>query len=324
MSTEQIELCPASPPSAGRAAPPVNRVLVVDDSVMGQRIAGRILERRADLQAVFASDGRQALAVIARDPPDVVLTDLNMPGLNGLEVVEAIRRKYARGPVILMTAHGSEDIAIQALRAGAANYVHKKDLIEELSETLDKVLSVRAVDLRRKYVMGCLDERESRFRIDNDPALITPLSNLLQEELDATGFCDDTTRMRIGIALTEAIANALYHGNLEVSSDLRQEDERRFYSLAEKRRTEHPYRDRHIHVRTRLDREAVTYVIRDEGPGFDVQAVQWYEDDDLSRIGGRGHMLIRTFMDEVSHNPAGNQITLVKRRNSEQTASPAP
>jgi anti-sigma regulatory factor (Ser/Thr protein kinase) len=247
-----------------------------------------------------------------------------MPGLNGLELVEAIRRKHSRVPVILMTAHGSEDIAIQALRAGAANYVHKKDLIEELNETLDKVLSVRAVDLRRKHVMGCLDERESRFRIENDPALITPLSNLLQEELDATGFCDDTTRMRIGIALTEAIANALYHGNLEVSSDLRQEDERLFYSLADERRTEQPYRDRHIHVRTRLDREAVTYVIRDEGPGFDVQAAHWYEDADLSRIGGRGHMLIRTFMDEVSHNPTGNQITLVKRRMSEQTASPAP
>jgi anti-sigma regulatory factor (Ser/Thr protein kinase) len=68
----------------------------------------------------------------------------------------------------------------------------------------------------------------------------------------------------------------------------------------------------------------VTYVIRDEGPGFDVQAAHWYEDADLSRIGGRGHMLIRTFMDEVSHNPTGNQITLVKRRTSEQTASPAP
>jgi CheY-like chemotaxis protein len=174
MSTDQIESRPAPQQHAGRAAPGVTRVLVVNDSPMGRRIAGRILERRADLQAVFASDGREALAVIARDPPDVVLTDLSMPGLNGLELVEVIRRTHSRVPVILKTAHGSEDIAMRALRAGAANYVHKKDLSEEPSETLDKVLSVRAVDLRRKHVMGCLDERESRFRIENDPALITP------------------------------------------------------------------------------------------------------------------------------------------------------
>ena len=55
--------------------------------------------------------------------PAVVLTDLQMPGLDGLALVQEIREKYPRLPVILMTAHGSEDVAILALRAGATNYV---------------------------------------------------------------------------------------------------------------------------------------------------------------------------------------------------------
>ena len=59
-----------------------------------------------------------------------------------------------------------------------------------------------------------------------------PLIQMLQEDLGGMGVCDATARMRVGVALQEALANALYHGNLEVSSDLRQDDEREFFKLA--------------------------------------------------------------------------------------------
>ena len=120
--------------------------------------------------------------------------------------------------------------------------------------------------------------------------------------------------MRVGVALQEALANALYHGNLEVSSDLRQEDEREFYKLASLRRGLEPYRDRRIRIEARLHRGEATYIIEDEGPGFDTSALDRPIDpEDLMRIGGRGMLLIRTFMDEVHHNATGNQITMVKR-----------
>ncbi len=61
----------------------------------------------------FAGHGREALEVIAREPPDVVLTDLLMPEMDGLELVERIKRDYPATPVILMTAHGSEEIAVK-------------------------------------------------------------------------------------------------------------------------------------------------------------------------------------------------------------------
>ena len=120
------------------------------------------------------------------------------------------------------------------------------------------------------------------------------------------GICDATARMRVGVALQEALANALYHGNLEVSSDLRQDDEREFYEPRPPPKVEEPYRDRRIHVEARLDRDAATYTIEDEGPGFDTSSLDRPIDpEDLMRIGGRGMLLIRTFMDEVSHNDGG-------------------
>ncbi len=289
-------------------------ILIVDDYQVDRRIAGAIVDKIPDLRAAYAGDGREALDSIAREAPAVVLTDLQMPGMDGLALVEEIRERFPRLPVILMTAYGSEDVAIQALRAGATNYVPKKSLAKELGQTLRQVLELSAVDRRRQRVLEALERRESHFRLENDPALVMPLIRLIQEDLGGMDVCDETARMRVGVALQEALVNALYHGNLEVSSDLRQDDEREFYDLADRRRALEPYRDRRIHVEARLDRGTATYVIEDEGPGFDTSSLDRpIEPEDLMRVGGRGMLLIRTFMDEVSHNQAGNRVTLVKR-----------
>jgi CheY-like chemotaxis protein len=304
----------------------VATVLIVDDYVVERRVAGSIVEKIAGLKAIYAGDGKEALEVIIREKPSVVLTDLQMPGMDGLELVQNIREKFPRLPVILMTAHGSEDVAIQALRVGATNYVPKKTLARELPDTLRQVLDFSAVSRHRQRVLGSLVRRESAFTLENDPELLSPLIQVLQEDLEGMSIGDATTRMRVGVALQEALANALYHGNLEVSSDLRQDDERVFYDTARRRRTEEPYSERRIHLNARLDRDEATYIIEDEGPGFDVSTLDRPIDpEDLMRIGGRGMLLIRTFMDEIRHNDRGNRITLVKRntaRGSEPIRAP--
>src|SRR4051794_36875394 len=206
-------------------------VLIVDDSMVDRRIAGGIVEKIAGLAVTYARDGREALDAIARETPAIVLTDLQMPGMDGLALVQEVRERFPRLPVILMTAYGSEDVAIQALRAGATNYVPKKSLAKELGQTLRQVLDLSASARHRQRVLEALERRESSFRLENDPGLITPLIQLIQEDLTGMDVCDATARMRIGVALQEALANALYHGNLEVSSELRQVDEREFYDL---------------------------------------------------------------------------------------------
>jgi anti-sigma regulatory factor (Ser/Thr protein kinase) len=118
------------------------------------------------------------------------------------------------------------------------------------------------------------------------------------------------------VALEEALANAILHGNLEASSELRQEDENQYHQMADNRRRLPPYKDRHVHCTFKLTRSEAVFSFRDEGPGFDPSTLPNPTDpENLGRIGGRGLLLIRTFMDEVTFNEKGNQITLVKRRN---------
>ena len=156
---------------------------------------------------------------------------------------------------------------------------------------------------------------ESQFVLDNDAALIPPLVGHLEDTLGRLKFADSNELMRMSVALQEALLNAMYHGNLEVSSDLRQENEKAYHDFIRVRRLEAPYRDRRVHFRVRISPAEAVYVVRDEGTGFDPSLLPDPTDPaNLERVGGRGLLLISTFMDTVSHNAHGNEITLTKQR----------
>jgi CheY-like chemotaxis protein len=299
-------------------------VLVVDDSAVDRTRAGGLLKKRPGLTPVFAANGREALAAIAERAPDLVLTDLQMPEMDGLALVETIRRTFPGLPVILMTAHGNEAVAVHALRKGAAGYVAKRNLAGELVATVLNVLEIARADLSQKHVLACLTQTESRFELDNNITSIAPLIGQLEANLNRMGLCDETGLIRVAVALREALVNAIYHGNLDLTSALLEVDEARFADLAARRPHQEPYASRRVHLLARETRNEVTYIIRDEGQGFDLASLPDPTlPENLERHTGRGLFLIRTFMDEVSHNAAGNEITMVKRRDAAAPGSVA-
>ncbi len=289
-------------------------VLVVDDSSLFRRLVGGLIRDGIGCRVAYANDGIEALRLLESTEPSVVITDVQMPRMDGFELVQSIRTDHPHIPVILMTAYGSEAIAAHALNAGAASYVPKECLTSDIVNTLRLILTVVKSNQRRRLLLACQTARTGSFEMGNDPEFFPPLIGLVQEDLLSFSVGDATTRMRVAIALQEALANALYHGNLECCSDLRQEDERDFYRLADERQAIEPYRSRRIHVEMRIDHDGFRIDIRDEGPGFDVTSLDKpFDPEDLTRIGGRGMLLIRSFLDEVIHNASGNQITLIKR-----------
>jgi CheY-like chemotaxis protein len=290
-------------------------ILVVDDSAVDRLVARRLLEKHGAWRVAQAVDGADALEAIARSAPALVLTDLQMPRVDGLSLVEQVRERFPGVPVVLMTGHGSEEIAITALRAGAASYVPKRNLPTDLISTVEQVLAASQTDDRRTRVLGALSERVSRYTLENDPALVSPLVQVLREELVAFGLCDATGATRAGIALEEAILNAVYHGNLGVSSDLKLAGDGSFERLAAARRFEAPYRERRVRVSAELTPTGASFIVADEGPGFNVAALPDPTDPaNLERPSGRGVLFMRTFMDDVRYNSIGNAVTLVKLR----------
>lgn len=296
-------------------------ILVVDDSLTDRRLAGGLLEKTGQWGVIYAEDGKDALLRLELDVPDLVLTDMQMPNMNGLELVETIKREYPLIPTILMTAQGSEEIAVQALQRGAASYVPKKRLADDLVETVERVLAASHDERSSSQLMNRMALNEYEFVLENDLGLVMSVANYLQQGVRSMRLCGDTDRLRVGIALEEALLNAYYHGNLEVSSELREVDHKAFYELARQRALEAPYWDRRIRVRAKFTRDEVSYTIRDEGKGFDYSKLPDPTDPaNLERCSGRGVLLMRTFMDEVRFNDAGNEVTLVKQREAAEDA----
>jgi CheY-like chemotaxis protein len=300
----------------------MTRILVVDDNRSQAEEFGLLL-RNAGCEVTHAGNGREAMDLLRLELPDIVLTDLDMPVMDGLELVQAIRRDYPALPVILMTAMGSEDVAAKALHLGAASYVRKRNLAQEVVRTVGSVLAVARALPRQEQALGCLTDGQLSFVLDNDPDQVPPLLGYLEQVAWHLHPSDRTDRIRVGIALNEALINAIQHGNLELNSDLRQEDDDVFRALGDERRRQTPYQERRVRIRATLSRSEAVYVVEDEGPGFDRDTVTVASDPaNLERIGGRGLMLIRAFMDEVEHNEKGNRITLRKRYPTTESSAP--
>jgi anti-sigma regulatory factor (Ser/Thr protein kinase) len=162
--------------------------------------------------------------------------------------------------------------------------------------------------------MACLSRSNRLFTLQNDSSLFTPLIVHFQEECVALGICDQSERIRMGVGLGEALANAMFHGNLELSSSLRETDCDAYHAMAETRRRQAPFQDRRIEIEVRLERDMAVFVIRDEGPGFDPSALPDPTDPaNLDKVTGRGILLMRAFMDQVDFNARGNEVTMVKQ-----------
>ena len=295
-------------------------ILVVDDSSVDRRFVGGLLQRDGRFQVEFADDGSQALTKMRTLTPELIVTDLQMPNRNGLELVTAVRMHHSAVPIILMTGHGSEALAVEALQRGAAGYVPKAQLGERLLETIDEALSLSRADRSYERLIACLKRCEFTFELENDGSLVDPLVELVQQMVAGMKLTDATGRYRVGAALKEALLNAIYRGNLEISFKEMHDSraglvEGKGDDIVRRRREAAPYRDRQVQVFATIDGEQARFVVRDAGPGFQPSKIPAAgQPGSLDPETGRGLVLIRAFMDEVTFNDRGNEITLIKRK----------
>ncbi len=292
----------------------MERILVVDDSQEARDLAGECL-RDHGMTPVFACNGREAMSAIEDHPPDAVLTDLHMPEMDGLELVRLVRSRFSGLPVVLMTSQGSEETAVSALRAGALSYVPKAKLRNNLCDAMGMVMAAVEERRFRERTRSLLEHSEASFLLGYEMDGPNALISHLQGNLRQVNFCDDTELFQIGTALAEALSNAIDHGNLELDSAIREQGADVYAELRQQRATQDPYRDRRVRVTEMLRPDVVQYRVQDEGKGFDVSCVpDPLHPDCLLKVSGRGLLLLRTFMDDVTFNETGSEVTMTRRR----------
>ncbi|TWT54209.1 putative transcriptional regulatory protein TcrX [Rubripirellula amarantea] len=290
-----------------------SHILVVDDSPTQLRQMQILLEQDG-YQVESAVGVEEALAAIAEKPPLLVVSDMQMPGMSGLDLVEILRGTNPSLPVVLTTSEGSEDVAADALRRGAASYVPKRDLNTTLAPVVRQVLSIGESQRSVLEVAQYTKEAMLTLEIDNQESIVPAVIARLEKMLIEMDLFSECTRMQIGMALDEALLNAIVHGNLEISSELRDHGEGDEYNeLIAVRKSALPYADRRVTIILHATRDEVAFTIADEGPGFDFSKVGDPTDpENLECAGGRGLFMIHAFMDDVVYNDKGNCLKMVK------------
>lgn len=132
-------------------------VLLVDDEEVVLKSVGGFLERCGH-RVRTAADGADALGRMSEKLPDVVITDIRMPNLDGLELLGVLKVRFPGTPVVLITGHGDVDTAVSALQRGAFDYVRKPLRLETLVAILDRI------EERRSLEQSLVEERTKLTR----------------------------------------------------------------------------------------------------------------------------------------------------------------
>jgi len=139
------------------------RVVVIDDEVNAAQALETLL-REDGYEVERANDARSGLQLVEKNAPDVVLTDLRMPGMNGLELLAKVKEIHPETMVIMMTAYGTVKTAVEAMKRGAEDYLSKPIDVEELEVVIQKALDRKVL---LEEARSLRERLEQKYRFDN-------------------------------------------------------------------------------------------------------------------------------------------------------------
>lgn len=158
----------------------MEEILVIDDSQQICMMLAEYVLPELGYQAVIANTGRQGLNRLRQRLPDLILLDLQLPDISGLELLRLIAQDGYDVPVILMTAHGSEGIAVEAFRLGARNYLIKPFSETEAQGVIDQALRERRLSREKERLTRNLQQRVQELTVLS--AIGKSVSSLLDQE----------------------------------------------------------------------------------------------------------------------------------------------
>ncbi len=180
-------------------------ILLIDDEPIIHQALTPFL-RRSGHQVLDASDGREGLALAGEKKPDLIISDIRMPGMNGLDLLERLKVRTPTTPVVLITGHGDISTAVAALDSGAFAYLHKPVKLEEL-------VSIIARIEERQLLENAFLQQQSRRIFPPQKAATHPPTTTIRDIDDANAIIRD--KLQALEDLWQQTENALEHCSQE-------------------------------------------------------------------------------------------------------------
>ena len=291
------------------------KILIVEDDP-ASRGALRETVASEGHEVVTASDGDAGLAAFDELGPDLVLADVRMPKMGGLELLAAIRERSADAIVVMITGYGCEEYAAKALRLRASNYLSKPVRRADLLRLLAKYAGIAKSRAAADKVPAMIVRHELTITFGNHLELIPSVADHLATL--APNALDEEAQQDVRLGLNELLINAVEHGNLGITYEEKTAAMERgsdvLTALRDARLTDAVMGKRRVSVDFGLGEHVCEWVISDEGDGFDWRAVpDPLDEDNLLKPLGRGMFLCRFLFDEMEYEGPGNIVRVRKR-----------
>ncbi|TWU06009.1 response regulator [Stieleria varia] len=290
-------------------------ILLVDDSPTQIVFAQSVLQEHG-ISIRSAQHGRDALDVMNTHHVDVVVTDMQMPVMDGLDLIREMQIQHPAIPAILLTGHGSEGLAAEALSAGAVTYLSKEHIHIQLRDTTHRVLQLAHAHTQAMKIKGVLRRSAFEFATDSCIDRITPLVCLQLQMMTTMRLLHTGHRIRIAEALHYLYYHTMLHENLELPISKTPLSFAQAMSHTDSMRhdkdTVHKLQ-RAISVWIDANDDALTITLAHQGLGGSLkQGPLPGTPDSFSDERARGMLLLTSLMDEVFINRRG-EIMLIKR-----------
>lgn len=290
------------------------KVLIAEDNSTALNYLTAVVQKQG-YAWIAAHDGAEALELFQQESPDVVITDIQMPRMDGISLLQAIREKNTDVVVIIITGEGSAESASRALHAGANNYLQKPVSDKQLLQIL------------RKYAV-LISERDAGHEMDRmilERSLIMQIDNRIEATTRTAQYLltqtkvsfSEKERLDLILGLDELLSNAIEHGNLGITQ---QEKEEALYKpdglrlMHEQRLKDPDMASRVVTIEYHGARgKFCEWIIRDEGNGFSWQDVPSpLAPETVYKPCGRGIFLSRMIFDHVEYRDRGNVVCVRK------------
>ncbi len=262
----------------------MKQVILIIDDVEEIRISLSKIVEQLGIIPMTASNGSEALNLLQSEKVDLIITDLMMPEMDGLQLIVQSRKLNPRIPIAVISGYGDIKNATFALTRGAFNFITKPFTIKEIENIIRKGLRLRELSLGTERLLKNI-RNKTEITIPSYTHLLPSVTFYILKECQWRGIDNEDLLNNISVCTDEILTNALTHGN-----------------------EENP--DKTISITLQFDTGKFTFTIQDEGNGFDVKEFDRQIKQNACDIPNkRGLFIVEYLSDEISFNDKGNAVT---------------
>lgn len=294
------------------------KVLIIENDFVSRHYL-RDLLRFAGHTCQTAMNASEGLDIYASGRPDVIICNVLLPGISGMEFLRDIRKKDSSTAIIMMATESSERLAVQVFRSGADDFLKKPVQDKDILPLLDNIASRLPVSKDDAASYGEVESGRLKFIFPTEYDGTSSIMPRVMETLSEKYFSIDD-RISIELGLSELVTNAIEHGNLSISYDEKTavaDLSDGMMELCNSRLLDPAIASRVITIYYEFSPEECKWTIIDEGDGFDVSKVpdptKCEKRETLFH--GRGIMFSRAIFDSVEYKGKGNEVVVTKKRN---------